>query len=82
MWFIGQMRRWNQLPPDVDARTIADASYRPDLYRAAAAKLGAAYPSVDLKSEGHHSKPRMLPPEHVIELGSDRFFDGATYDPR
>ncbi|MDB5970653.1 MAG: nitrate transporter [Hydrocarboniphaga sp.] len=81
MWFISQMRRWNQLPANVDARAIADACYRPDLYRAAAARLGQAYPSSDIKSEGHHSMPRTLPPEHVIEVGSDRFFDGATYDP-
>lgn len=80
MWFIGQMRRWKQLPADVDALAIAQASYRPDLYRLAAAQVGEPCPVVDSKSEGGNAQNWTLPaPNPPIELGPDGFFDGARY---
>jgi ABC-type nitrate/sulfonate/bicarbonate transport system substrate-binding protein len=81
LWFVGQMRRWNQLPHGIDGDALARASYRPDLYRAAAAQFGMPCPAVDLKSEGQHAGIHTLSRDHTIELGADRFFDGAGYSP-
>ncbi len=82
LWFIGQMRRWKQLPADIDAQQLAQASYRPDLYRLAAARVGEPCPVADIKPEGVNGRPWMLsPPLPAIELGPDLFFDGGRYLP-
>lgn len=39
-WFLGQMRRWGQIGPEVDIPAAAESVYRPDLYRQAADDLG------------------------------------------
>ena len=49
VWFLGQMRRWGQIGPDVDAPATAAAVYRPDLYRRAAEDSGVRAPSGDWK---------------------------------
>ena len=35
-WFLAQMVRWKQAPPDTDIKAVADRVYRTDIYRAAA----------------------------------------------
>ncbi len=50
-WFLGQMRRWGQIGPEVDAVAAAAAVYRPDLYRRAADDSGVSAPSGDWKPQ-------------------------------
>lgn len=81
VWFLSQMRRWGQIDPKTDLAAAAEAAYRPDLYRAAAAAVGAAYPLVDEKVEGLHARPWALDEaSDAIAMGSDLFFDGRTFD--
>jgi len=35
VWLLGRMRRWGQLPADVDVLALAQQTYRPDLFEAA-----------------------------------------------
>ena len=78
IWALAQMRRWGQLGPDLDIAAVADAVYRPDIYRAAANRLGIAAPSVDFKTEGTHAQSHV---EDGVVLGADLFCDGRTFDP-
>ncbi len=80
LWFIQQMIRWQQAPADIDARVIAEASYRPDLYRAAAALVGEPCPKQDYKPEGEHSRGwRLTDASAPISMGPDLFFDGQHF---
>ncbi len=45
-WFLDQMARWGQVPDDAD-RGVALEIYRPDLFRAAAARAGVTLPASD-----------------------------------
>ncbi len=78
IWTLGQMQRWGQLGPDTDIAAVADAVYRPDIYRAAASRLGIKAPSVDFKTEGTHAQSHV---EDGVVLGADLFCDGQTFDP-
>lgn len=82
VWFLTQMRRWGQIGPDVDMAAIAEAVYRPDLYRAAAAALGVPAPLVDDKVEGGHATPWRLDEASraPIRMAPDLFFDGGLFD--
>jgi ABC-type nitrate/sulfonate/bicarbonate transport system substrate-binding protein len=44
LWLLSQMRRWGQISEALGQEAAARAVYRPDLYRQAAASLGAAPP--------------------------------------
>lgn len=82
LWLLAQMLRWNQLPQPVELRAVAAAVYRDDLYRQAAADLAVPVPDISSKTEGHHGGCWRTPAGHTsIEMGSDRFFDGTTFDP-
>lgn len=39
-WILGQMRRWNQIPPDLDQAAVAARVYRPEFALAAQRSLG------------------------------------------
>ena len=81
-WFIGQMVRWGQIEDPVDIVAKAARVYRPDLYREAAEALGLAVPSIDRKPEGGHGRGWTLTEAtQPLAMGSDRFFDGGTFDP-
>lgn len=81
-WFVSQMRRWGQIKRPVDARAIASAVYRPDLYRRAAAALNLPCPPTDAKPEGLHDEGWLLAtPSDSFDLGPDRFFDGSVFRP-
>jgi nitrate/nitrite transport system substrate-binding protein len=81
IWFLTQMLRWGQIPPGVDIAAIAEAVYRPDLYRAAAAELGEPAPLVDEKVEGMHVQPWTLDEATApIAMAPDMFFDGRRFD--
>jgi len=82
-WFISQMIRWGQIEKPLNIKATAESIYRPDLYREAAKALGVAYPTIDYKSEGTNSKLWTLnDATSPIEMGSDVFFDGKTFDPK
>lgn len=81
VWFLTQMMRWGQIPPDTDVAAAAAAAYRPDLYRVAAQQLGAPAPIVDEKVEGLHSAPWVLDEATApIAMAPDLFFDGRRFD--
>lgn len=81
VWFLTQMLRWGQIDPSIDIAAAAEAVYRPDLYRAAAAELGAPAPLVDEKVEGLHVAPWVLDEATApIAMASDLFFDGRSFD--
>lgn len=82
MWLLTQMLRWGQIDDAIDIRRIASEVYRPDLYRDAAAALGAPVPYQDYKTEGSHASSWTLTEASApIAMGPDRFFDGRVFDP-
>jgi nitrate/nitrite transport system substrate-binding protein len=81
VWFLSQMLRWGQIDESVDIEAVADAVYRPDLFRIAAAALGAAAPLVEEKVEGAHASAWQLDEATTpIQMGPDLFFDGRLFD--
>jgi two-component system, oxyanion-binding sensor len=82
LWFLRQMARWGYVDPALDLAAIAASVYHPDLYRGAAAAIGAPLPLAEMKSEGDHGAPWLLPAAGTaIPMGPDRFCDGALFDP-
>jgi two-component system, oxyanion-binding sensor len=82
LWFLGQMARWGLIPEDADRRAMADATYRPDLYAAAAEAISLSVPIRTKKAEGAHSTPWLAAARPTpIAMGSDLFCDGAVFDP-
>lgn len=78
-WFLAQMQRWGQLPAEVDTAAVAARVYRSDLYREVLAD-GRSLPWADDKPEGLHAAPWPAPGNRgEIELGADRFIDGAAF---
>lgn len=83
LWFLTQMLRWGQIGPEVNIRAVADAVYRPDLFRQAAKALGQPAPLVDDKAEGGHAEPWLLEEAtSPIAMAPDQFLDGRIFDPR
>lgn len=81
VWFLSQMLRWGQIGPDADIAATAEAVWRPDLFRAAAADLGEPAPLVDEKVEGAHAAPwRLDEATAPIPMAPDLFFDGKVFD--
>jgi len=81
VWFLTQMLRWGQIPAAVDIAATAETTYRPDLYRAAAAELGLPAPVVDEKVEGLHGGSWTLDEATApIPMGPDAFFDDRPFD--
>jgi len=78
-WFLNEMTRWGLLPLEAD-RLSASELYRPDLFRAVAAKAGISVPVHDAKVEGAHSVPWALEgvPES-IPMGPDSFCDRRQF---
>jgi nitrate/nitrite transport system substrate-binding protein len=80
-WFLTQMLRWGQIDGTIDIPAVAEATYRPDLFREAAASLGEAAPLVDEKVEGAHAAPWQLDEATFpIRMAPDLFFDGRLFD--
>jgi nitrate/nitrite transport system substrate-binding protein len=82
-WTLSQMRRWGQIGGAIDIAATADAVYRPDLFREAAADLGVQTPADDVKDEGTHAAPWSATTRSgaAITLGADLFCDGRAFDP-
>ena len=91
MWWTAEMQRWGQLSALVDLADVARLTYRPDLYRSAAAALGIAVPEADTKCEGGHADvwplrahgPRHAFPssELMIAMEPDVMLGAAVLDP-
>ena len=81
MWFLSQMVRWGQLDSTVNPETIANAVYRPEVYRAAAGELRLPCPEADYKVEGLHAGGWTLAHgEQTLAMGPDLFMDGRRFD--
>jgi two-component system, oxyanion-binding sensor len=72
LWFYSQMVRWRQIDSKPEHIAQVEATYRPDLYRAALAPLDIELPSRDVKIEGCAV---------AGESQTDGFFDGKVFDP-
>lgn len=82
IWFVRQMKRWGQVQAGVDERMIAEMTYRPEIYRAAASELGLASPPMDYKTEGLHAQSWALlnDDQEALSMGSDLLMDGQVFD--
>jgi ABC-type nitrate/sulfonate/bicarbonate transport system substrate-binding protein len=81
VWFLTQMLRWGQIDGGVDITAVAEAVYRPDLFRTAAAALGEPAPLVEEKVEGAHAAFWRLDEATIpIRMAPDLFFDGRMFD--
>ena len=82
LWFYSQMVRWGHVAHTANNAALAAASYRPDLYRAAIAPLGAPVPGANAKVEGALARPTPVGvTKGSLALGPDGFFDGEIFDP-
>lgn len=82
LWFYSQMVRWGHVPHTPKNAQLAEASYRPDLYRAAIAPLGVPVPSANAKVEGAFERPTPVGVTRgQMLLGPDGFFDQRIFDP-
>lgn len=81
-WLYSQMVRWEGRAVDPAEAAAATGTFRPDLYRAALAGSGAPLPGASSKLEGALSGPTGAgSTQGRLVLGSDRFFDGRSFDP-
>jgi NitT/TauT family transport system ATP-binding protein len=82
LWYYSQMVRWGEVEASPANAEIAAATFRPDLYRAALADMGVPVPVEDYRPSGDQTQRHVIPATNgVIELGPNRFFDGAIFDP-
>jgi len=82
LWYYSQMVRWSDTQASAENAALAAATYRPDLYRAALAPLGAAVPAEDYRLSGDMAEAHIVPALNgQVQLGPNRFFDGQTFNP-
>jgi len=67
LWFLSQMVRWGQVRPELDLDEVADAVYRPDLFREAALSLGPIVDPAMVFADAAPADPGL--------------FDGTSFDP-
>lgn len=81
-WLYAQMCAAGQAEPDADGYHAAQRVFRPDVYRAALAGVGVPLPGASAKMEGSIADPLGVgTTQGRLILGSDRFFDGRSFDP-
>ncbi len=81
-WLYAQMVKAGHVEADSGAFESAQRVFRPDVYRAALTALGIALPNASAKLEGSISDPMGVgTTQGRLILGSDRFFDGQSFDP-
>lgn len=82
LWYYSQMVRWGEVN-DTPANAVTTAAcFRPDLYRAALAQLGANVPMQDDKIDGTHASAYDIAGTGgPLRMGPDLFFDGEVFDP-
>ena len=77
-WLLAQMARWGQTRLPNNVARVCASTYRTDIYRGAVG-FGDACPAEDWKDEGAHTDTwQMEGAERPVELGPDRFIDGAV----
>lgn len=74
-WFGAQMVRWRQAVAGPEQLEAAARVYRPDLYRAAAGRLGLNAPAVDDQPEGVADRLAVAGTRAPLMLQPSRFFD-------
>jgi ABC-type nitrate/sulfonate/bicarbonate transport system substrate-binding protein len=80
-WFLEAMETWGYLGQGVDRAALTEQVYRPDLFRAAALRIGLSVPGQDRKIEGAHDAPWLLAADPApIPMGPDLFCDGRPFD--
>ncbi len=81
-WLYAQMVQAGHVEADSAGFESAQRVFRPDVYRAALGPLGVALPNASAKLEGSISDPLGVgTTQGRLILGSDRFFDGQSFDP-
>jgi NitT/TauT family transport system ATP-binding protein len=81
-WFYSQMVRWGETKMSAEGYARAQATYRPDLHRAALAPLGVPLPTANSKMEGALAVETAVPSTvGRLFLAPDGFFDGGVFDP-
>ncbi|WP_338722880.1 CmpA/NrtA family ABC transporter substrate-binding protein [Devosia sp. XK-2] len=82
LWYYSQMVRWGEVTPNQARAEIAAATFRPDLYRAALAPLGASLPADDYRRDGDQAQSHTIAAvTGTMQAGPNRFFDGKVFDP-
>ncbi len=82
LWYYSQMVRWGQTAFNAKNVEWAAASFAPDIYRRAAAKMQIAVPAANAKVEGALiASTAVGAGNNALYLGPDGFFDGALFDP-
>jgi two-component system, oxyanion-binding sensor len=81
-WLYSQMLRWDGGGFDPQDAARAAHVFRPDVYRAALLGTGEPLPGASSKVEGSIDKLVAVGTQQgAITLESNRFFDGAVFDP-
>lgn len=81
-WLYAQMAGAGHVTANLADYTLAQRVFRPDVYRSALGPLGAALPGASAKLEGAIDTPLGVgTTQGRLILGSDRFFDGQSFDP-
>lgn len=81
-WVLSQMIRWGEVPADIDVNAVAEAAFKPDLFRSVARALSVPCPNTDEKTEGMHDHAWVLMnATQPIAFAPDRFMDGRVFDP-
>lgn len=81
-WLYSQLVRWDGIAYSAADAAIAQRVFRPDVYRAAFAGTREPLPGASSKLEGSIANDLGVgTAQGRLLLGSDRFFDGRTFDP-
>jgi len=81
-WLYSQMLRWDGRPWSEDEAQVAEAIFRPNIYRQALTGLDEPMPSANKKVEGGISKIISAgSSQSPLTLEPDPFFDGRKFDP-
>lgn len=81
-WLYAQMAASGHLIANRDDYVVAQAVFRPDVYRGAVGPIGATLPGASSKLEGGIGEPMGVGSvQGRLILGADRFFDGRAFDP-
>ncbi len=81
LWFYSQMVRWGEVGYSAENARLAAESFRPDLYRAALAPLGASLPADDFRIEQTAPSRSVKASNGQLPMGAEGFFDGQAFDP-
>lgn len=81
-WLYTQMVRWDGTPFDAQEAGKAARVFRPDVYRSALAGTSEPLPGASSKVEGSLLQRTPVGTQQgAMVLDSNRFFDGAVFDP-